>query len=103
MFINDLNKVKEKIKKRNQNRKRFFILKNDYILILIILLIIESKAQSLINLQENTNEIFIIINKTLKREIINNTYNNKISEVLINGIRKGISEVDNTIINSKKY
>ena len=102
MFIYDSNREKDQTRKINKFRKRFIILKYYYLLISIFLLI-ESNAQSLKKLEENTNnEIFIIINKTLSREIINNAFYNEISEIIINENQIiNISEVDNIIINSE--
>ena len=99
----EYSRINNQIRNTKINKYRFIILKYHYILFLLILLIIESKTQSLKKLEENANnEIFIIINKTLKREIINNTFNNKISEVIINGNQiVNISEVNNIIINSE--
>ena len=90
------NRTKEKIKNRNLNW--FIILKNFYILILIFSLIIESKTQSF-------NEIFIIINKTLKREIIRHSYFQFISGVIVNNIQytSNIEEEVDIAINNSEY
>ena len=104
MFKYGSNRIKGQIKMKNLKGTKFIILKYDnyLIFIMIFLIIIELNTKTILVKADENNEIFIIINKTLKREIINYKFNNDINEVIINEKNiTNIQGVDNIIVNSE--
>ena len=77
MFMFELNKLKKQV--NNTNKNRFIFFKFNYFLIVFIFIINKGRVNGadghdIESHDSITKEIFLIINKTISNEIINNTY-----------------------------
>ena len=108
MFIYESSRLKKQI--NNTNKKRFILFKLNLLFFIYFILINKGKVsgqralgrKSSGSILESKNKIFIIINKTINTEIINNTYYDKIKNIIINNNNPiNITNYDNSIEKSK--
>ena len=102
MFIFELKKLKQQINNTNKNRLIFF--KFNYFLIIFFFLINKGRVNGA-DAQDfdspSISEIFLIINKTISNEIINNIYYDRISNIKINNKEIYLGGYNDHINNSK--
>ena len=99
MFIYESKRLKNQI----NNKDKFIILKSHYLFVFLFILMRKVKTGIRPEVFPNPtildNEIFIIINKTLSFQIINETYYNQIEYFTINN-KKNTTIADDSLVNS---